>query len=769
MESIVRDYPVQIDGSINIKEWVQRIANKRTPDDLQQIITAGELVKKYSQNYSTPYSDRCDYPGLMVAEVLHNLKLDKNSIIIGIMYYAFQYANLTLDIIKQHFSIELINIIEKLQTLNIISKNPFKEKSENLTQDTIKNLRNMLVAIVGDIRVVLIKLAIHTCNMRLADNKEGMIRHLLAYEAQEIYAPLANRLGVNQLKKELEDYAFKFLKPEAYGDIARWLAEGKLDREAYIADAIQQLREAFAKQQLTVELQGRVKHIYSIWKKMQRKMLNFHELHDIDAVRVLVDNVSDCYTALGVVHTLWQHIPRKFDDYIACPKANGYQSLHTTVIGPEGKKLEVQIRTKEMHKMADLGIAAHWLYKEGGKNDAIYDKKINYLRQIIAWQAELTNELEREEVLKTELFADRIYVFTPQGDIIDLPQGATAIDFAYHIHTDLGHRCRGAKVNGKIIPISQPLITGMQVEILTTKEGGPSRDWLNPHVKYLITSKARAKIHQWFRQQDRDKNLQMGREILTREFRRLGINKVNLKELANSVVGSYSEEDLLVGLGGGDIRITKIFDVLQQLNYLPIFKIKPTFPKAIAKSPPSSTSTANPIHNDASIIIDGIGGLKYRLAKCCNPGLHDEIIGYITLGNGVSIHKRDCQNIFQNSKSKNNRLLEVSWRTAQKNDYLVTIAIKAFDRKGLLHDITSVLISEDVNVVDVKNQNDNDYEKQQVRMHISFKINNMHRLSGLLYRVQNIANVIDVYRVQQEELNDGLTAAMSSSPPSRVS
>jgi GTP pyrophosphokinase len=705
------------------------------------ILRACALVKQYAHNYTTPYSDRCDYPGLMVAEILHALRLDANSISIGIMYYAYTYAGLTLEVMQQHFGIELVIAMEKLQQLDTISKNPFKEKNDAIPKDTIYNLRNMLVAIVGDIRIVLIKLAIHTCNMRLMSNKNDAIRQLLAYEAKEIYAPLANRLGVGKLKKELEDLSFSFLQPEAYANVVRLLNEGRIDRETYITEAINQLRDAFAKQQLIVELQGRVKHIFSIWKKMQHKMLNYNELYDIHAVRVLVETITDCYTALGVVHTLWKHIPKEFDDYIACPKSNGYQSLHTTVVGPHGKMLEVQIRTKDMHRMSELGIAAHWRYKEGGKSSSIYDEKINYLRQIIAWQAELTNDLETEEALKVELFEDRIYVFTPKGDIVDLPLGATAIDLAYHIHTDVGHRCRGAKVNGKIIPITQPLATGMQVEILTTKEGGPSRDWLNPHIKYLVTSKARAKIHQWFRHQDREKNIQIGREIMNKEFRRLGITKINLKELATVIIDSNSDEDLLAGLGGGEIRITKVFDALQQLNYVPVFKVKHDYVKTNIQ--PQATA------KNIVVIIDGVEGLKYRLAKCCTPQIGDEIIGYITLGNGVSIHKKNCLNILQNIKTKSNRFLEVSWHKAQQNNYLVHISIKAYDRRELLRDITTILASEDVDIIEVKNIKED--SGQIAKINVCLKMANMHKLSALLFRIQNIANVIDVYRIYPEE------------------
>ena len=410
--------------------------------------------------------------------------------------------------------------------------------------------------------------------------------------------------------------------------------------------------------------------------------------------------------------------------------------MHTVVIGPYGKVLEVQIRTKEMHKMAELGIAAHWRYKEGDNKWVTYDEKINYLRQIIGWQNELISDAETEEALKTELFEDRIFVFTPKGDIIDLPKGATAIDLAYHIHTNIGHRCRGAKENGKIIPISQPLTNGMQVEILTVKDGGPSRDWLNSHIKCLITAKAKAKIHQWFKHQDVDKNLQLGRDIINREFKRLGIAKVNLKELAAAIINSNSEEELLAGLGSGEIRITKLFDALQQLNYVHILKAKQDNIKTILPNKPQAST--------AAVIIDGMGGLKYHIAKCCFPRPNDEIIGYITLGNYVSIHRKDCLNILQNAKTKHNRLITVTWGYGQQHHYLLTIHIKAHDRKGLLRDVTTVLADEGADVVNVNNFIEQ--ETHILNIKININITNMNALSTILFRIQQIANVIDVCR-----------------------
>lgn len=740
MENIKINYPLNIDGTVNIDKWAKDFALRKNLTKVELLKTAGKLVQQYSKNCNTPYSNSCDYPGLLVAEILSSLKLDVDTILLGIIYYAYTYANLTMAVIQENFGDELILLIKKLQQLDQVAENSVKVNSGSVAKDTIYNLRNMLVAIVGDIRIVLLKLAIHTNNMRLVVGQNNQLQQDLAYEAREIYAPLANRLGVGWIKKELEDLAFKFLEPEAYAEVINFLAEGKINREEYIAEAIKQLQFAFTAQPLQVELQGRVKHLYSIWKKIQNKMLTYYEVYDIHAVRVLVDTVADCYVALGVVHMLWKHIPKEFDDYIACPKSNGYQSLHTTVIGPYGKILEVQIRTKEMHKFAELGIAAHWRYKEGGKTSNVYEDKINYLRQIIAWQLELTSEVELVEALKTELFADRIYVFTPKGDIVDLPQGATAIDLAYYIHTDIGHRCRGAKANGKIIPISQPLVTGMQVEILTVKEGGPSRDWLTSHIKYLVTSKAKAKIHQWFRQQDKEQNLQLGREIIQREFRRLGLSKVNLKELAATIINANNEEDLLAGLGSGEIRITKVFEALQQLHYIAMPKIKHEQLKIM----PTAAKAAN---NDV-IMIDGLGGLTYHLAKCCNPTMQDEIIGYITLGNGVAVHKKDCVNILQHANIRQNRLLQVTWSHGQDNYYFLNVVIKAYDRKGLLRDITTVLANEDVDVIDIKAVAEQG--QQIVTINIRIKLTNLAKLSSLLFRVQNIANVIEAQRAEDK-------------------
>jgi GTP pyrophosphokinase len=541
---------------------------------------------------------------------------------------------------------------------------------------------------------------------------------------QDIFAPLANRLGVWQVKWELEDLSFRYLEPDLYKKIARLLDEKRLGREQYIADVREQLRQELHKNGVVAEVSGRPKHIYSIYKKMKRKGVDFSEVYDVRAVRVLVSDLKDCYTALGVVHSLWQPIPGEFDDYIAHPKGNDYRSLHTAVVGPEAKALEVQIRTHDMHNHAELGVAAHWRYKEGGRQDAGFEEKIAWLRQIMEWKEDVHDAGELMEQFKTGLFQDTVYILTPQGKVVALPKGATPIDFAYHVHTNLGDRCRGAKVDGNIVPLTYPLANGQRVEILTVKQGGPSRDWLNPSLGYVRTSRAKAKIRHWFKHQHYDENVAQGREALEKETHRLGLSLPNLEALAQK--NHFARpEDLLAAIGRGDITARQVMAVIQE--EVELAEEEWHLPAPRAGIGPSASG----------VLIHGEGGLLTTIAKCCKPVPPDAIVGFVTRGRGVAIHRQDCPNVLHLDESQRDRLLVASWGTKKGGHYEVDVEIEANDRQGLLRDVSEVMTREKVNVTAVSTLS----RGLQAGMRFTVQIADLDQLARILTLIQEVPGV----------------------------
>lgn len=730
----VRDtQPLLADGSVDIEQWTTQITSKRTKQDEVLLRRACGLVTSLTGLQH----------GLFVAEILNELGLDTASLSAGVVYESYRAGQVTTAQIESNLGTAVLKLVQGIQEMDLVhERNPLKISKEEVAQETLHNLRKMLLAVVEDVRVVLIKLATHMCAMRLAIHATPALKHQLAVEAKEIYAPLANRLGIGQIKWELEDYAFRFLNPEIYKNIAKLLDERRVDREKYLDNVKAELTAALNLQNISAELYGRVKHIYSIWRKMQRKMVGYNEIYDVRALRIIVPSISDCYAALGVAHTLWQHIPKEFDDYIANPKNNGYKSLHTAVIGPEGKPLEIQIRTQQMHEQAELGVAAHWRYKEGSQHEPYYERKLNQLRQILNWQDELVLDGEAVEALRAEFFADRVYVFTPQGDVIDLPSGATAIDFAYHIHSSVGERCRGAKINGKMIPLNQPLSNGSQVEILTSKDGGPSRDWLNPHLKYIVTSKAKAKIQQWFKQQNRQQNINDGHASLMHELKRLGFDHISIKELTNHVTNcNNNEEDLLAGIGNGDIKMSQVIGALQRIKH-PQQDMLPVTVQEFNKlhqHVPSKQKQTN-----AEIIVAGIDNLYSHMARCCKPVPGDEIIGYITLGEGVSIHRKDCINVLQIKDSKKARLVSVEWGHKISNNYSVDVVIKAYNRRGLVRDISAIIAAEDIDIITIQSLTDKESNKADFK--VKMEVSGLDRLGRVLTKIHQIPNIIEVFR-----------------------
>jgi GTP pyrophosphokinase len=590
-------------------------------------------------------------------------------------------------------------------------------------------LRKMLLAVVSDVRLVLVRIAEQLYRLREARNWPAEERRAIAVETQEIYAALASRLGVWQLKWELEDLAFRYLDPDAYQSIADALKEKRGEREAFIDSVKAILREELARQGIEAEISGRPKHIYSIWRKMQRKDRGIESLFDIRAVRILVNDVKDCYAALGAVHNLWSYLPGEFDDYIANPKDNDYRSLHTAVIGPGGMTVEIQIRTHGMHRQAELGVAAHWRYKEGGGSPEAFDRKIRFLRQLLE-PGEDTDDLLAQ--IRDDVFEDRVYAVSPKGDVVELPAGATPLDFAYQVHTQVGHRCRGAKVNGRIVPLTYKVANGDKIEIITGSQAGPSRDWLSTRLGYLAGARSRAKVRSWFRLQDRDQHQRQGREVLDREINRLAVRDVATDDIVRQL--KYKNLDALcIALGAGDLTAAAIATALQQLR---------------GRTPPDIETLRRAPRKKAretdGVAISGVGDLMCKFARCCRPVPPEPIVGYITQGRGVSIHRQDCGNLLGLNQRHPERIIEVGWGGSETATYPVDLRITAFDRTGLIRDISTVLADEGASVTDLSSHTNR--ESMQTTMNISIEIRDLPTLSTAIARLEQLPNVISVKR-----------------------
>ena len=669
---------------------------------------------------------------LAVAEILDDLKLDYETLAAAMLHDVVEDTEVTLDDVRARFGDVIAHLVDGVTKMERIGE--FQDIALGSQEhNQAESLRKLLLAMAEDVRVVLIKLADRLHNMRTLRYLDQARQRRIAQETMEIYAPLANRLGIWQIKWELEDLSLRYLEPEAYQSIASMLDEKREDRERYIAGVIATLAAELKKAGITATISGRPKHINSIWRKMQRKRVDFDQIFDMRAVRILVKEEKDCYAALGVVHGLWRHIPREFDDYIANPKENLYRSLHTAVVGPGGHNLEVQIRTEEMHKHAELGVAAHWRYKEGRGFDPGYEEKIAWLRQLLEWREEEHSANDFVDRFKSEAFQERVYVLTPQGRIIDLPQGSTPLDFAYAVHTEIGHRCRGAKIDGRIVPLTYQLKNGEQVEVLTTRHGEPSRDWLNSHLGYLKTSKAKSRVRSWFKRQDYELNVSAGRGILDREFHRLGISDLSVDKLAARF--KYKQvEELLAAIGRGEITPGHLANAASDL-----------LPRQEApEQPRPRLSRRKQAATAPGFRIRGVGNLLTSLARCCNPVPNDPIIGYITRGRGVTIHRQDCGNILRLQGEERARLIEVEWGVSANDNYPVDIVIEAYDRSGLLRDITTLLANEKINVTGVNTSTDP--RDDIARMSLSLLITDISQLSRVLSQIGQLPNVIEARR-----------------------
>jgi guanosine-3',5'-bis(diphosphate) 3'-pyrophosphohydrolase len=697
-----------------------------------------------------PFVSHC----LAVAIILSELQVPPIVIAAGLLHDTVEDTQVSLDAVRNEFGDEIAKLVDGVTKLsqipNVIKDNQIlktKDQSpevesvlrpseDHLAEVTTRSrkkefesetLRKTFLAMGEDVRIVLIKLADRLHNMRTLGYVPEDKRIRIAQETLDIFAPLANRLGIWQLKWELEDLAFRYVNPEKYKEIAANLAEKLTDRENQVAQIINSVEGILSQAGIKVEITGRPKHIYSIYRKMETKGKSFENVRDLRGIRLIVSDIPSCYAALGVIHTHWKPIPHEFDDYIANPKDNFYQSLHTAIMYDDGKSVEIQIRTHEMDQNAELGIAAHWRYKEGVPRDIAYEQRVNWLRRLMDWRHDVEDAQEFVDGMKTDLFQDRVYVFTPRGDIIDLPAGSTPIDFAYHVHTEIGHRCRGAKINGKLVTLDYALKTGDQVEVLTAKQGGPSRDWLNTNLGLVKTPRAKSKIKQWFKWQDREQNLAQGKMMLEREFRRLGLLDYDLEKLAREF-DYHSSEELYIGLGCGDLSISRIINKLSEVDkdtLEELFNVKPI------------TQGVEP--KDAVMVV-GLKGLLTSTAKCCKPVPGDDIVGYITRGRGATIHRQDCPNILR--LKEHERIIKVSWGEPKKT-YPVHIQIKAYDRQSLMVDISNILNNEGVSLLNV----DMKVHHNLAVINLVLEVGDIIQLSKILTRIENLQNVIQATRM----------------------
>lgn len=674
---------------------------------------------------------------LGMALIAASLRLDADTRLAALCFAVGDVLGQPVDEITQRFGTHVAELVEGLRRLNglrvVTHMTATTSAPEIRAQSEV--LRKMLLAMVEDIRVVLLRVASRTQTLRYFTDHPGVQRESIARESLDIYAPLANRLGIWQLKWELEDLSFRFLEPDTYKRIARMLDERRVEREQFIVDAVARLKAEVAAIGIKAEVYGRPKHIYSIYNKMRAKRLDFSQIFDVRALRVLVDEVKDCYAVLGIVHQIWTPIPKEFDDYISMPKGNNYQSLHTAVYAADGRALEVQIRTHGMHKHAELGVAAHWRYKEGGgAPNTEYDEKIALLRSLLSWRDEVTDAADWLEQFKRASLDDTIYVLTPQGRVIDMPRGATAIDFAYRVHTDLGHHCRGAKVNGQLVSLNTPLENGQTVEIMATKEGGPSRDWLNPQQGYVATPRARQKIKQYFSALEEEELLVRGRGVLTKEIQREGHGHVSIDDLATRL-GFKNAEALFIATGRGEVGPRAIQVALRGTE-----AVEPEGAEAEVAIGHSRAGDAGDM-----ILIVGVGKLMTSLGRCCKPAPPDAIQGYVTRGRGVSIHRVECRDFQALARKNPERLVNAQWggvRPPKDAVFPVDILVQAMDRQGLLRDISEVLSREKLNVIAVNTLS----RKGAARMRFTIEVQGVQQIQRAVQLVHEVKGVTDVER-----------------------
>jgi guanosine-3',5'-bis(diphosphate) 3'-pyrophosphohydrolase len=745
---------------MRIENLMESLSEDYGPVDRELILRAYRVAEKAHEGQKRasgePYINHC----LAVAAILAELRVPPSVIAAGLLHDTVEDTYVTIEDIRRDFGDEielLVDGVTKLTQLPRVSRGDQHPEDEAREEEkrilaekrgapdpqseveqiqrsrrydlVSETLRKTFLAMGEDVRVVLIKLADRLHNMRTLSHMPEHKQKRIAQETLDIFAPLANRLGIWQIKWELEDLAFRYTEPEKYRDIAAHLAERRSIRERQVEAIKVKLQQVLEQANIEAEITARPKHIYSIYKKMRRKGVPFEMVHDVRGVRIIVPDVAACYATLGVIHTKWRPIPGEFDDYIAAPKDNFYRSLHTAVIYDDGRTLEVQIRTPEMNQNAEYGIAAHWRYKEGMPRDDDYERRIVWLRSLMEWRQDVEDAQEFVDSMKTDVFEDRVYAFTPRGDIIDLPAGSTPIDFAYHVHTDIGHRCRGSKVNGKLVSLDYKLKTGDKVEILTAKRGGPSRDWLNPNLGLVKTQRARAKIRRWFKRQAREQNASQGKSLLDKELRRLGLQDVNLDRLAREF-DYRNVEELYESIGIGDIPLSRI------VNHLTLGEKEEEEDVLVA-----TPSKSDHVQTGDNVTVLGLKGLLTTMARCCNPAPGDDIVGYITRGRGATIHRQDCPNILRIRDTE--RLVRVSWGEP-KNTYPVPVRIKAYDRNGLMKDVSTLISDEGINMPKVNV----DVNRNMAVFDLVLEVRDIVQLSRVLDRLENLPNVMEAQRVR---------------------
>ena len=735
-------HPIQLDADLSSENWPKRFAKQaglKSSKQLAKAIDLIELLESQDENAKHWRGPDAHRFGLEMADILSTMPIDEDALVAAVLYRSVRIGRLALRDVRDRFGKKPAKLIEGVQQMAIISQARQDTPKQFLgaADNQADAVRRMLVAVIDDVRVALIKLAERTAALRAAKTADAPRRIKVAREVAEVYAPLAHRLGIGHLKWELEDLSFRYLHEADYKRIAKALAERREDRERYIEELVTQIGLTLTREGIKADLTWRAKHIYSIWRKMQRKQVDFSQIYDVRAIRVLVKNVQDCYAVLGLIHGSYQSIPHEFDDYVASPKPNGYRSLHTAVIGPQGKVVEVQIRTNQMHEEAEYGVCAHYRYKgtdaEGDSRQAAYEEKIGWLRQVLDWHDEVGDLLELSDALRQDVLEDRIYVFTRDGHVVDLPAGATPLDFAYKVHTEIGHSCRGAKVNRKIVPLTYRLKVGDQVDILRQSEPRPSRDWLNQSLGYLKTSRARAKVQSWFKQLDREQNVSAGKQLIDAEIKRLALGVLDLTPVAE-MLNVQAVEDLYAAVGAGDVRVSQVVGAVSRLSG--------TTQRELDLEP----RQASPHTRTDGIQIRGVGKLLTQIATCCHPVPGDPIVGFITKNRGVSIHRDDCTNLLSLQEEQPERIIEVQWGQEQRETYPVEVEITAYDRHGLLRDITSVFANEGVNVTGLQTRTD--VSSNTARLQLSIEVSDLTQLSHVLDRVQGIHNIVHAKRIR---------------------
>lgn len=740
MVKVRKEQPLDLDGSVDLDRWINNLRSRNPQIDIERVRKVCDLSQLGEEKAIATKSVWAEGQssfriGLDMADILMELHADEDGIVAAIIYRAVRENQLTLNHVRMEFGDVVANLIDGVLRMASISHIHLKKPEPVLGQD--QNQREqalrMIVSLVSDVRVALIKLAERTSIMRSKSRSATGRKLGLAHEILEIYAPLAHRLGIGYLKWELEDLAFRYLEPDWYKRIAGMLDEKLIERQEYVDRVVILLEEKLSAVGIKAELEGRAKHIYSIWRKMREKGISFSGVYDVHAVRIMVSEIKECYSVLGVVHGLWRNISHEFDDYIATPKENGYRSLHTAVIGPEGKMLEIQIRTNEMHSEAELGVCSHWTYKavEDNPQPEAYEERLQWLRQILDWREEEDDTFNITRDLIGEVNLDRIYVYTPEGHVIDLTPDATPIDFAYRVHTEIGHKCRGAKVNGRVVPLNTRFKTGDQVEIITGDEAVPRREWLYKHLGYITTSRARLKVQSWFGHQEQAKKISDGKKLLMAEMDHLALEAINF-DLVSKNSGFESPEEMFAALGSGEIDVDNLVDVVAKIADLEMPGHKAEISPVVVPAEVKDGTDVLPI--------SGIGSLSSILSECCHPVPGDEITGVVVNKEMVEVHREDCIELLR--RDLQSKYIKIEWMNSVTKTFLADIEVIAYDRSGLLYDISQVLMKENSNVDSINTIKKNN----RVIINLKIELLSLKELMLILDKIEQISNIISAKR-----------------------